>query len=236
MNNYQDALIKFNSQKQQINRIKTELLQSKGARDQLQKTFNSEILNYEKFKEDQKISYQASLFLMSEIVSRRKKATEAIEKMSTYALRLIYGKGYKLKFNTFEEKRKEGSNTFKMEIQIVRPFEGGEIYTGIKGERGGGVAEIVSFALRIAALSWMNYSGPLLLDEAYTSMSNDDKIHSVASFLRDVTDHTGRQIIFVTHEVDAFSRVADRVIEIKKVDGVAKAKILNKDLDTQESN
>lgn len=219
----------FKNQKTRLSQIRNNLLQSKGARDQLQKNLDIETANLEVSKELHKISNQASLFLMTEIITRRQKAIESIEKIGTYALRFIYGKGHKLVFETFDEKRKEGSNVFKMEIQIVSPYEGSELKTGLIGEVGGGVLEIISFALRIATLNWMTYSGPLMMDEAYTSMSSDEKIRAVASFLRDVTDQTGRQIIFSTHKLDIFGAIADKIIHLDKVDGAVQARYISKD-------
>jgi hypothetical protein len=133
-----------------------------------------------------------------------------------------------LKFNTFEEKRKEGIPNFKMEIKIASPIEKEELLTGLIGERGGGVVEIVAFALRIAALSWLHYDGPLILDEAYKSMSNDHKIWDVANFLKEVSEYTNRQIIFATHKAEVFGTVANKIIEIENCDGVAQYKNIDK--------
>jgi hypothetical protein len=201
--------------------IKSNLIELRGARDQLIKVKNKEEDKIVGLKETQKLSNQAQLFLLSEITDRRKNAIDSIEKMGTFALRLVYGEGYKLRFNTFEEKRKEGIGNFKMEINVVSPFNGGELTTGLMGERGGGVIEIVAFALRIAALNWAHYNGPLILDEAYKSMSNDDKLQSVAQFLKEVSSQTGRQILFATHRAETFSKVADNIVLVDKKDGIA---------------
>lgn len=212
---------------QKLNNWKSKLIEKRGARDQLLKIKHSEDQKLFTHLEQQKIHHKAQLFLLSEITERRQDAIESIEKMGTFALRMIYGDGYRLLFNTFEEKRKEGVPNFKMEINIASPCDGEELITGLKDERGGGVQEIVAFALRIAALNWMHYNGPMVLDEAYKSMSNDDKLYSVANFLKEVADSTNRQIIFATHRAEVFAPISDRVIKIINVDGVARIEIYN---------
>ena len=219
MNN--DSLEQFNNAKELISDLKDNLTAKRGARDQLIKVQKKEQLLLDEYKDKQRLSYMAQIFLLSEVADRRSVAIDSIEKIGTFALRLVYGKGYKLKFNTFDDKRKEGTSNFKMEINIVSPFEGGELTTGLMGERGGGVIEIVAFALRIAALSWSHYEGPLILDEAYKSMSNDGKLNSVARFLRAVTEQTGRQIIFATHRSEIFGDVSNNMIQVEKRNGVS---------------
>ena len=161
------------------------------------------------------------MFLLSETFERRQAQLLAIENIATSALRQVYGNEYSLKFDTFEEKRKDGGNNFKIEIKIISPHEGEDMETGLLGERGGGLIETVSFALRIAALKWLNYNGPILLDEAWKSMSTDNKIDEVASFLKDVSVQSDRQVILITHMLDKFGKIADNIVKINKVDGVA---------------
>jgi ABC-type enterochelin transport system ATPase subunit len=113
-----------------------------------------------------------------------------------------------------------------MEVGIESNFKSKKLITGLTGERGGGVVETASFALRIAALEWLGYKGPLLLDEAYKSMSNDSKIDKVAQFLKKYSETSGRQIIFATHKADTFSGYADNIVNISKINGISTASIL----------
>ena len=210
-----------------IRAFEMKITKENGARDQLLdlKKQESAVLLVE--QENQRVCQQAQLFLLSELTERRQKAVSAIENMGSSALRQVYGAGYRLKFQTFDEKRKEtGQNNFKMEIMVGSLHDGEELLTGLIGERGGGVVEIVAFALRIAALNWKNYDGPLIMDEAYKSMSNDEKLESVARFLREVTVQTGRQIIFATHKADIFGRIAQRVVVVEKNDGIASVRVV----------
>jgi len=204
------------------------LIQKKGARDQLLKVKKDEEIRLANYEEKKRLYNLAQLFLLSEIIDRRQKAIESIEEIGTYALRTIYGAGYKLKFDTFEEKRKDGAPNFKMELNITSPLGDGEVTTGLDDERGGGLIEIVAFSLRIAALNWLNYEGPIVLDEAYKSMSADGKLETVADFLRELSNATSRQIIFATHRAEIFSLVADNVVKIESNNGTAECRLIRK--------
>lgn len=215
---------------------KENLIKLKGVKEQIEKQISEEESDLEKFQEEQKVNQLAALFMFSEIFDRRQAQLDAIESIATSALRQIYGNEYSLKFETFDEQRKDGANSFKIEIKIVSPHEGQDMETGLLGERGGGLIEVVSFALRIAALKWMGYNGPILLDEAWKSMSTDYKIGEVASFLEEVTNSTDRQVILVTHMYDKFGPVSKNVVQITKNNGIASAKsfVYNKEESSEE--
>jgi hypothetical protein len=194
----------------------------KGARDQIARARDKEVAALATAETEQREAHQGQLFLLSEVAERRQAAIKAIESMGSSALRQVYGPGYRLLFETFDDSRKTaGTNSFRMAVKIGSPHENGELITGLDGERGGGVQEIVAFALRIASLNWLGYDGPLLMDEAYVAAGNDYKIEAVGRFLREVTNQTGRQIIFVTHDVDVFKPIADRVFVVRRDDGIA---------------
>jgi hypothetical protein len=210
----------------EIKKQKESLIKLKGVKEQIEKQILDEEESLTSLQDEQKLNSQASLFMLSEIVERRQSQLEAIQSIATSALQQIYGEEYSLKFETFEEQRKDGANNFRIEIKIVSPHNGENMETGLLNERGGGLIEVVSFALRIAALKWLKYEGPILLDEAWKSMSNDYKVDQVVQFLREVTDSTERQVILVTHMFDKFGPEADNIVHITKKDGVAQAGII----------
>jgi len=91
----------------------------------------------------------------------------------------------------------------------------------LKDERGGGVTESTSWGLRLAALEWLDYDGPALLDEAFKSVSSDEKIENVAKLLQQYVNSSGRQIIFATHRADVFEEYADNTILVTKKNGIS---------------
>jgi hypothetical protein len=104
-----------------------------------------------------------------------------------------------------------------MDIQMVSPYgkNGKFLVTKLFGSRGGGGIEFASFSLRQGALDWFNYKGPILLDEAFKSMSKDKKIHDVARWMTDLYQLTERQTIFATHMADVFGHIADNIIYVQ---------------------
>ena len=161
------------------------------------------------------------MLLLAFISQRRETAIKSIEDMGTFALRAIYNDDRKLVFLKNEEKK--NSAAFKMEVGIESSIGKERLVTGLKDERGGGVMETTSFALRIAALEWLGYHGPLILDEAYKSMSSDIKIENVAKFLEKYVKTSGRQVIFATHMASIFEPVANNVVYINQYHGISKA-------------
>lgn len=226
-----DRLEKFSKE---INDHKEGLIKLQGIKEQLEKQISDEKSDLLSIQEEQKLNSQANLFLLSEIVDRRQSQLNAIQNIATAALQQIYGEDYYLKFETFDEQRKDGQNNFRIEIKIVSPHNGIEMETGLLNERGGGLIEVVSFALRIAALKWLKYNGPILLDEAWKSMSNDYKIDRVVQFLREVTDNTERQVILVTHMFDRFGPEADNIVKVTKDNGIANVSNINYESEGKE--
>jgi ABC-type uncharacterized transport system YnjBCD ATPase subunit len=80
--------------------------------------------------------------------------------------------------------------------------------TPVIGARGGGMAAVVGFLLRLVVLLLTPGARRiLLLDETFAHVSAEYKPR-VAEFLREVCDKAGVQVVMVTHDPD-FSEVAD---------------------------
>ena len=163
----------------------------------------------------------AHLLLLAFISQRREAAIESIESTGTHALCAIYDEDLAIHFLRNEEKK--NSAAFKMEVGIESNFMGQRIITGVKDCVGGGLIETSSFSLRIAALEWLGYNGPFIIDEAWGKMSADLKIENVAKFLSQYVQSSGRQVIFATHMADIFSDYADHIIRVEKHNGLSKS-------------
>lgn len=213
----------------ELSLIGSELSAQRGARDAMRKTRDADHKRAMDASESKITHSKAALFLMNELSDRRKTALVRFEDMSTAAIGLIYG-DCKLHFNTFDEKRKDdGVASFQMALQIESPYQSGTIVTGLKDERGGGMQEAIAWSLRTGALSWTNYGGPMLMDEAYKSMSHDEKVVEVAKFLRQVSHASGRQVVFGTHKADTFGVYADNIIKVTMTDGISSVTSLTVD-------
>ncbi len=203
-----------------LTKLQLRLATAKGAKGKAQAQYD-ELQNKINFNvNDSKIKKDAYLFLLGFIAQRRDAAIQSIQDTGTYALRAIYNDDRRLLFMTNGEKKSAAA--FKMEIGIESTLNGNPVVTGLKDERGGGVCETSSFALRIAALEWLGYKGPLILDEAYKSMSSDEKLDLVAQFMRKYVDTSKRQVLFATHNLAVFGDYADHIIHVSQEDGISK--------------
>lgn len=91
----------------------------------------------------------------------------------------------------------------------------GNLETPIMEARGGGLASVAGFLLRISVLLLTPEARKLIvLDETFAMLS-EDYVPRLADFLKELCGKTGLQIILVTHQ-DQFIEAADRVIRIYK--------------------
>ena len=84
---------------------------------------------------------------------------------------------------------------------------------------GGGVKDILSFAVRIALLLLSKNRKLLVLDEPFKFISEDLK-EAAFSIMKRLSDELGIQIIAVTHDVGMIE-IADKVIRIRKKGGIS---------------
>ncbi len=209
---------------EKINSLSLKLATLKGVKQRIQTQTNdlkTKIENDILLAQNKK---DAHLLLLGFISQRRETAISSIENTGTYALRAICGDDYKVHFLRNEEKK--NSAAFKMEIGIESDFNGEKIITGLKDERGGGVTEATSWGLRLAAMDWLNYDGPVLLDESFKSVSSDEKSTNVGRLLASYCEKKQRQILFATHKTEIFEEFADHIVHVRKENGVSKVKII----------
>jgi len=196
-----------------------DLAQKKGIKKRIEQQLDDLKAKINQQQGDVASKKEAQTLLLAFISQRRESAIQSIENTATYALRAICGDDYRVHFLRNEEKKSNAA--FKMEIGIESDFNKEKIITGLKDERGGGVTESTSWGLRLAALEWLGYDGPALLDEAFKSVSSDEKIENVAKLLQQYAHTSKRQIIFATHKADVFEEYADHVIRVSKKDGIS---------------
>jgi len=209
--------LRWESTRDKLVKLRTTLHEQRGVRNQLLKSKKEEtdlLIEAQKTKQQ---SEKAHLFLLAEITNRRKQAVSAIENIGSAALKMMYGDGYSIQFYDFEDVRKAGSNSFKMEVQMLSPYgkKNKPLVTKLFGSRGGGGIEVSATSLQFGALDWLQYEGPMLLDETFKSMSKDAKIYQVAKWLHAIQDVTGRQVIFATHMGDIFGKNASKILYVQ---------------------
>jgi hypothetical protein len=202
-----------------LSELKISIASAKGVKQRITEQISTLQEKIEKCNHDVKIKKEAHLLMLAFIAHRREAAIATIEETGTYGLRAIYNDDRKLVFITNEEKKSTAA--FKMEVGIESNLNGKRILTGILDERGGGLAETSSFSLRKAALEWSGYLGPLIIDEAWKSLSDDEKIEQMAELLSEYVKVSGRQVIFSTHKLDVFGKFADNIIHVRQESGLS---------------
>ena len=139
----------------------------------------------------------------------------AIEQLVTKALQGVFGDGYSF---VIESKMCRNKNEANFWVVID-----GHKYS-LDGQLGGGVVDIVSFALRVVVWSIQSPDGARLfiLDEPAKFVSKD-KLPLFGQFLQELNTLLGIQFIIVTHEQE-LSSLGTSVVCISKREGVSYAK------------
>lgn len=96
---------------------------------------------------------------------------------------------------------------------VLEVGENGIFTDPIEGH-GGGVVDVVSFALRAAFWSISRTRSVLILDEPFRFLSRDLQ-SSAAEMIRTLSDKLGLQILMVTH-VEELKEVADNIFEVER--------------------
>lgn len=115
-----------------------------------------------------------------------------VETLVTHGLVMLFGEGMSFKVTPGVER---GQATMRFSILT------GTLETDILESRGGGLASVVGFVLRLVML----ILGPsknrrfLLLDETFAWLSEDHQPR-MGEFLRYLVDQTSTQIVLVTHQ------------------------------------
>jgi len=104
---------------------------------------------------------------------------------------------------------------------VVRTTLGNDVIeTPVMDARGGGLAAVIGFLLRLVVglMGRDPHDASLMvLDETFAHVSAE-YLEPTGQFLREVVDRTGVQIILVTHQPE-FAEYADRVYNFSTTDG-----------------
>ena len=154
---------------------------------------------------------RAAVLLNSIGEEKQYKAQEAIEQLVTRGLQTIFDESLSFVIRQ-DVKAKRAEVTF-----IVRSdrADGTIIETDILSARGGGLAAVVGFLLRLVVLllgAGAKEEHILVLDETFSHVS-EEYLPSLKDFLRKIVDKTGVQILMVTHQ-NQFIEIADKVYRL----------------------
>jgi DNA repair exonuclease SbcCD ATPase subunit len=149
---------------------------------------------------------------------RQEDAQRRIEGLVTRGLQTIFGE--ELSFHLVSSVK---GKTVQTDFMVRSTLEdGSQIDTPVLEARGGGLAVVVGFLLRLVVklLSAPTESHVMHLDESFAQLSAEYEPR-LAEFLREIVDKTNVQIILITHS-NAFNDQADKVYRFRLVNGETK--------------
>lgn len=150
------------------------------------------------------VQEKAAVLLSTIGEERQESARQQVEELVTRALQVIFDQG--LSFHMVQSVR---ANRAEVDF-VIRSTYGGEVVeTAVMDARGGGMAAVVGYVLRLVVLLLTPGARRLLvLDETFAHVSASYEPR-VAEFLREVADKARVQHLLVTHS-DAYSDLADK--------------------------
>lgn len=162
------------------------------------------------------INDQVQILLQKTSEFARQQAKRRIEEIVTSALSVVFDRPYQFRIS--------------LEVRGNRPevdywLQSGEILTQLKPpdyDKGGGVIDVITLALRLAIGELTNLSGPIFLDEVGKHVSAEYAPH-VAFFLKEYSEKFNRQIILITHN-EALAEIGDVSLSVGIKDGRSEVK------------
>lgn len=149
--------------------------------------------------------------------TRQAAAQDTIEELVTRGLQTIFD-DKNMEFKVVQTQR--GKTPEVKFLVNSRGPNGRVVQTPVMDARGGGLAAVVGFLLRLVVLL-LSRDGKepfLVLDESFSHVSTEYE-PALAEFIKELVEKTRVTIVLVTHS-DAFNEVADKRYRFKLVNGV----------------
>lgn len=151
---------------------------------------------------------------------RQAEVQQKVEQLVTHGLATIFGDDLSFHIITESKARRQEARF------VIRSKMGDQVVeTSILDARGGGVAAVAGFLLRlIVTLLHKDVRHFFVLDEAFGQLSAEYE-PKLAEFLRELVDKTSAQIVLITHSPE-FEGVADKLYRFSLHDGRTKVEAL----------
>lgn len=161
---------------------------------------------------------QVTHLLNSIAEEKQMRAQHDIEELVTRGLQTIFDDS--LSFHIIQTTR---GKTSIVEFVVRTTLEDRVVDTPVMDARGGGLAAVIGFLLRVVVMLLRNgarQQNLLLLDETFAMVSSE-YLPVLGDFLRSIVEETGIQIIMVTHQ-NEFIDSADKVYRFSQEGGRTK--------------
>lgn len=164
-------------------------------------------------KSQQEITLQARDLLNSVSETMFEQSLKAIETLVTEGLQKVL-RDSSLQLSLTKVIRR---NRVEVDVTICSTYGTSYVETDVLSARGGGLAAVVGFMVRLVLLIASGNRKFLILDETFAHLSEEFE-PLMAEMLADLSDRLGVQILMVTHS-DAYIESADRVYHVSIRDG-----------------
>jgi DNA repair exonuclease SbcCD ATPase subunit len=198
----------------------------RGQRDSVRASLEREEAAASAAKQKAELASKASEVVQAALEARRKALKDRVEDLVTRGLRAIFGRAdLELVFQTTVR-----GGTVGIKPVLRSKFRGKELEASIVDGHGGGIADAVSFLLRVVVLSLARprLAPFLALDEPFRHVAREH-LPGCAALLRELNRSAGIQFLIVTHEADLLD-AADVVYRTSVKDGQTTF-VLEHDLD-----
>ena len=144
---------------------------------------------------------------------RQEKIIASIEAIVSAGLSAVFGESAEIHLTQTTRARRP-------EIDIT--VKTGDLETPILDARGGGLAAVAGFLLKITTLLLTRGARKLIVADETLAHLSAEYVPRMAEFLAELCEKTGLQLIVVTHQSE-LAEAADRVIGLKLANGAAVA-------------
>lgn len=147
---------------------------------------------------------QATALLSTIGEERQAEAQLKVEGLVTHALKMVFGE--ELSFHLIAGTR--GNQAITDFVVRSTMGDGTVVDTPVMDARGGGLAAVVGFLLRLVVILLSPVAPVLFLDETFAHLS-EEYLAPLGEFLHELVERTEVQIVMVTHQSE-FAAYADR--------------------------
>jgi hypothetical protein len=146
---------------------------------------------------------KSSALLTSIGEAQQQQAQQRLEELVTRGLQVIFGT--ELSFHVVQSVK---ANRAETDFIIRSEYDGVTVDTPVMDARGGGMAAVTGFMLRLVVLLLTPRARRVLfLDETFAHVSREYEVR-LAEFLKEVAERAGVQLVLVSHS-DAYDDAAD---------------------------
>ena len=174
------------------------------------KTYESE---YKDAFSEAQVMAEAAAILAQYADHRQAQVRERLEGLVTAGLQQVFEEDLEFHIRT----KTVGNQRVDTYMTLTSTHDGTQIETSIMDARGGGVAAVAGFLLRVVSILLLGAPKFLVLDESFAQVSADYEAR-LSEFLSELVESTGFQILMVTHS-SAYEDNSDAVYRTSQKNG-----------------